>query len=449
MGGLALRSLRHRGSAFLATFTAILLGTALIGAFAALGETAVRNAAGTDRETLLTMAAVVGSWGALIALFSVASTVGITVAQRAVEVGLLRTIGATPRQVRRLVRAETLVVAVVATLLGSLLAWPAGRALLEVFTSGDLVSPGIEYAGGPASLGLTAAVLVVVCLLAASLAGRRATRAAPSVEPAETAAGAARLPRWRVVVGLVLIAYGIAGAVVTITVTRHADDPYLAMSTSGYCSILTGVGLAVLAPALLRGGAALSRPLLGSGSSAAAHLAAYNTSRRAHLLAGVLGPVIVLTSASVGTLMLVGIDERSITAETPETDLINLLNNVVVGMLVLFAAITVVNAFQAGISHRRTELQRLWLLGASPTQVERSVVAEAGIVAAVGVTLGLVASLTSIVPFAIARDEGLVPDGQLWLPPLVAAGCALLTLAAARAAARRTLATALRTAPAR
>lgn len=446
---LALRSLRHRGSAFAATFLAILLGTALIGGFAALGETALRNASGTDRETLLIMAAVVGSWGALIALFSVASTVGITVAQREVEVGLLRTIGATPRQVRRLVRAETLVVAVVAAVLGSGLAWPAGRALLSVFTSGDLVSPAVEYAGGPASLGATVTGLVLVCLLAATLAGRRATRGAPSIVAAETRAGAARLPWWRVVIGLVLVGYGIAGAVVTITVTRHADDPYLAMSTSGYCSILTGVGLAVLAPALLRRGAAVTRPLVTRGSSAAAHLASYNTARRAHLLAGVLGPVIVLTSASVGTLMLVGIDRRSMTVETPETDLINLLNNVVVGMLVMFAAITVVNAFQAGTSHRRAELRRLWLLGASPSQVERSVVAEAAIVAAVGVALGLVASLTTIVPFAVARGEGVVPDGQLWLPPLVAAACALLTLLAARAAARRTLATALRAVPAR
>ena len=62
------------------------------------------------------MGAVVGGWGAVIVLFSLVSTVGITVRQREVEIGLLRIIGATPRQARRLVRAETLLVAVVAAL---------------------------------------------------------------------------------------------------------------------------------------------------------------------------------------------------------------------------------------------------------------------------------------------------------------------------------------------
>ena len=64
-----------------------------------------------------------------------------------------------------------------------------------------------------------------------------------------------------------------------------------------------------------------------------------------------------------------------------------------------------------------------WLLGATPGQVAPRCSPEAAIVAVVGVVFGLlVASLATVVPFAIARDEGVVPDGQLWLPPLIAAG---------------------------
>jgi putative ABC transport system permease protein len=107
-------------------------------------------------------------------------------------------------------------------------------------------------------------------------------------------------------------------------------------------------------------------------------------------------------------------------------------------MLSVFAAIMVVNAFVATVAHRKDELRRLWLLGATPAQVERSVVSEAGIVAAVGVVLGTLASLASFVPFAVARHEGVVPDGQLWLPPLIVAGVVVLTLTAARGAVRRT-----------
>jgi putative ABC transport system permease protein len=173
----------------------------------------------------------------------------------------------------------------------------------------------------------------------------------------------------------------------------------------------------------------------------AGHLAAQNTRQRAHLLAGVLAPVIVLTSASVGTLMLVGIDGRTLSATgvpTADSDTINLLNNVVVAMMSLFAAIMVVNSFAAVLSHRRAELHRLWLLGATPSQVRSSVLAEAVVVGAAGIVLGLLASLATIIPFGVARHEGVVPDGQLWLPPLVAIAVAVLTLAAARSAVRRT-----------
>ncbi|WP_205475216.1 ABC transporter permease [Nocardioides sp. SYSU D00038] len=437
--GLAVRSLRHRATTFVATFVTVLLGTALIGSFATLAETATGPVPDVDAETLTVMGAVVGGWGSLIVLFAVASTTGIAVAQRDVEVGLLRVVGATPRQVRQLVRTETLVVSLVAALLGAALAAGTGRALLALLREGGLVSGSVAYGGGPASLGLTVAAVLTTCLVASTVTGRRATRGAPSVVPGEGRLEARRLPWWRVLAGLLLVGYGIAMGVVTIAVTRHSDDPYDAMATSGSSSILVGVGLATLSPVLLRWLSTPLRPLLDRlPGGATGHLAAFNTSRRAALLGGVLGPVIVLSAAAIGTLMVVGIDQRTVTgAPGADTDLINLLNNVVVGMLSLFAAILVVSSFAAVVSHRRAELRRLWLLGATPGQVTGSVLAEAAVVATVGVGLGAVASLASIVPFAVARDEGLVPDGQLWLPPLVVAGVVALTLLAARSAVHR------------
>ena len=83
--------------------------------------------------------------------------------------------------------------------------------------------------------------------------------------------------------------------------------------------------------------------------------------------------------------------------------------------------------------------------GSTPAEVKRSVVTEAAIVAVVGVIFGGLASLATIVPFAIARDEGVVPDGQLWLPPLLVVGVVVLTLTAARGAVRPALQKALHT----
>ena len=85
MMALALRSLRHRRTDFAATFLAVLLGAALIGAFATLVETALGPIDDADSTALLTMGAVVGAWGTVIVLFSVAATVGVTVGHRATE----------------------------------------------------------------------------------------------------------------------------------------------------------------------------------------------------------------------------------------------------------------------------------------------------------------------------------------------------------------------------
>ncbi len=436
MTRLAFASLRHRATASLATFVTVLLGTALMGSFATLAATATGPVSATDEETLFIMGTVVGGWGALIVLFAVVSTVGITVTQRETEIGLLRTIGATPRQVKRLVRAETLLVALVAAAAGAVLASFSGRGLLAMLQRGDMVADSVRYDPGAAPAA-TALLVVLVSLVAAGLASRRATRGPATITPSEDQPGSRRLPRWRVVVAVLLIGYALAMGVVTVTVSADDPDPYAAMQTSGSCSILVALGLASLAPWLLRHLSVVARPLVPSG--VAGHLAAFNTRRRAHLLAGVLAPVIVLTSAATSTLMVVGADGRTLPGgSTDESRTVNLLNNVVVGMVVLFAAVVVVNSFAAAVAHRRAELHRLWLLGATPQQVEASVLAEAGVVAAVGTALGTVASLASIVPFGIARHEGVVPDGQLWLPPVVIAAAVALTLLAARSAVRRT-----------
>jgi putative ABC transport system permease protein len=435
MIALALASVRHRRASFLATFVSVTLGTALIGSFATLVGTATGPVSADDTETLLIMGGVVGGWGAIIVLFSLASTIGIVVRQRAVELGLLRVVGASNRQVRRLVRAETLVVSGAAALAGCVFAAGGGALLLHLLREGGMVSDDVHQHAGPAAWLATAAVMVGTAQLAATIAGRRATRGTPRLALAEAATGRGRMPWWRVLVGLLLIGYGIGMAAVTVGVTAHSEDPYDAMATSGNSGILVGVGLATLSPLLLRWAAAATRPLVGRTR---AQLAVEDVARRPQLFGGVLAPVIVLTAATVSVLMLVNVDTRSLTVPDDGTEIINLLNYVVVAMVSLFAVVMVVNAWVTTVSSRKVELARLRLLGATPEQVRGSVLAEGGFVALVGVLLGLLASTASWMPFAVARHEGVVPDGGLWLPPLLMAGAVAVTLASAGLAVRRT-----------
>jgi putative ABC transport system permease protein len=99
----------------------------------------------------------------------------------------------------------------------------------------------------------------------------------------------------------------------------------------------------------------------------------------------------------------------------------------------------VVNAVTAVVAHRRQELERLWRLGATAGQLRATVVLEAAVVAVIGILFGLLGSTATAVPYSIVRHEGLVPDGQLWLAPLVAALAAALTIGTAAVTVRGVL----------
>jgi putative ABC transport system permease protein len=435
---VALRSLRHRPTAVIATFVAVFLGTALMASFATLVESAF-DAHDDDREIMMIIGGVVGGWGTLIVLFAVASTVGIVAEQRGRETALLRTLGATPRQARALIVIEAAVVALVAAAGGALVASLGGAVLFDALQRATIVTRATDYDGGPASVVTTAAVVVLVSTVAAVIGSRLATRGPAGLALRAAEVPVRRLRWWRVVAGIVLVASGLASAIVTITVTGKSTNPYAAMETSGSAAVVAGVGLATLAPWFLRLFATPVGPLLrrfGAG-----YLAAENLTRRPHVLAGMLGPVIVLVSTAVGTLVMVAVDARTRAAfGDPEGvgDMITMLNCVLVGVISLFAAIMVINSAVAVVAHRRSELDRIWRVGATRAQLGASIALEAGVIAAIGIVIGLLGSTATAVPYSIARHEGVVPNGQLWLPPLVAALALVLTVGAAWGAYRGT-----------
>ncbi|MER7176466.1 ABC transporter permease, partial [Streptomyces mesophilus] len=72
------------------------------------------------KETLTALGGSFGGIATLVAVFTAAGTVALSVGQRTREFALLRAVGATPRQIRRAVAAEALLVAPLAGLLGTL-----------------------------------------------------------------------------------------------------------------------------------------------------------------------------------------------------------------------------------------------------------------------------------------------------------------------------------------
>jgi putative ABC transport system permease protein len=107
-----------------------------------------------------------------IALFGIANTLALSVFERTREIGLLRAVGMTRAQLRRSVRWEAALIALLGTALGMAIGLGFAWAIVE-----SLASKGIDTFTVPAAqLVIAGAVATVASVAAAALPARRAAR---------------------------------------------------------------------------------------------------------------------------------------------------------------------------------------------------------------------------------------------------------------------------------
>uniref|UniRef100_UPI0015F0EA96 FtsX-like permease family protein n=1 Tax=Streptomyces phytophilus TaxID=722715 RepID=UPI0015F0EA96 len=153
MFSLAMRSIRQRPGRFAATLLSAFLGATIIMMFNSLLDTA--GAEGVDdvsSESLSTAAMVVGGYGSLLVFFAVASTLTVAVRQRSTEIDLLRSTGATPAQITRMIVGEAAVVGLVGSLLAIVPGMVGGRILLDMFQDSGQVADDVDHAFGTIAL---------------------------------------------------------------------------------------------------------------------------------------------------------------------------------------------------------------------------------------------------------------------------------------------------------
>lgn len=107
----------------------------------------------------------------IIALFGIGNTLALNVFERTREIGLLRAVGATQRQMRRIIRTEAVLVAVFGAIVGVLVGLAAGWALVTA-----LEDEGFEFAVNGATLAIILVVGFIAGVVAAVFPARRAAR---------------------------------------------------------------------------------------------------------------------------------------------------------------------------------------------------------------------------------------------------------------------------------
>ncbi|MGK5637696.1 FtsX-like permease family protein [Streptomyces sp. URMC 126] len=250
------------------------------------------------RELLTGLGGSFGGIAAMTAVFVVMGTVALATGQRAREFALLRAIGATPRQIRRTIATEAMIVAPVAGALGI----PPGLALAhwwfgELADRGALPD-GVRLDVGPIPLTVAVGTTLLSALLAGYAAARRSARLRPSQALGEAAVERVR-PGWvRTPLGLAAL----VGGTVLAGVAAGLDGENAANTALGVvmCFLLA---VALLGPLVARFCATVfGLPLRSGAAGAAGSLAADNSRAQAHRLASAITPIVMVT-AFCGTLV--------------------------------------------------------------------------------------------------------------------------------------------------
>lgn len=203
-------------------------------------------------QALTSAQAMAGSTAGLavcVAVFVVIATFAFATEQRRRELALLRLVGAAPRQVRRMVLGEALIVGVAAAVVGCALAPLCVVPLRSWMVDHEVAPSWFTIAFNPLPL-----LVAFVIGVAAALAGSAATLVRVSlIRPIEVLRESAVERRGMTPVRWLLGVGMLVGAVVTGVVIARTE-PYLAASARKYqmVPVLYVGAVALLAPVLLR-----------------------------------------------------------------------------------------------------------------------------------------------------------------------------------------------------
>jgi putative ABC transport system permease protein len=128
----------------------------------------------TDIDSMLAIFYVLLALAVIVSLFGIVNTLVLSTFERTRELGMLRAVGMTKRQVRRMVRHESIITA----LIGAGLGIAAGLGLAAAVTSA-FADEGLSFAVPAGALIALVVVATVAGVLAAILPARRASRLDP------------------------------------------------------------------------------------------------------------------------------------------------------------------------------------------------------------------------------------------------------------------------------
>ncbi|HEX3089871.1 MAG TPA: FtsX-like permease family protein, partial [Ilumatobacteraceae bacterium] len=256
---------------------------------------------------LIAIAGSLGGIAAVVATMVIAGMLALIVQQRHREIALLRAIAATPRQVRRAIKLETVTVVGLGACLGIVPGGWIARGVLGIWRDKGIVPTSFDSPHGILPAAIALAMTIMIGYSAAHIAGRRASRIRPIEALSESSLQPRRIGIVRPLLGSLLIAG--TGAVFAVAMNI---DGYLAPALVPAIVVLMFLVIGVLAPLLVSAGVwFLSSFTTRLGPTA--YLAGMNTRARTRRLASTVTPIVLaIGMAGMGFLQQsTNLDQRA------------------------------------------------------------------------------------------------------------------------------------------
>jgi putative ABC transport system permease protein len=246
------------------------------------------------RTVLIPVTAAFGGLAMFIAIFVVASTLGLSIQQREREIALLRAVAATPGQIRRMIAWEAVIVALAGSAAGI---WPGivlGTVLAHALLSHGIAPPNytLDYDWLSAAAAIGGGV--ATALLAVLAAGRRAARVPPALALTDAAAEPRLLGSGRVIGGLVAL----AGAIPLFAVSTTTTTPQTAAATSELNAVFLVVAAAFFGPVVAYAVARLLAPAIAALSPVGGFLASANLGAATRRFSSASTPLVLTVALS-------------------------------------------------------------------------------------------------------------------------------------------------------
>lgn len=220
---------------------------------------------------------------AFVAAFIINNTFNIVLGQRVRELGLMRALGATGKQVRRSVIAESAILGVLATVVGIGLGMLGALGIRGIFSAAGFSLPKGTLPLKPRTIIFAVLVGVGTTVVASLIPAIKAARTQPIAALRDDPRLDSTTARRRTIIGLVITAIGIAFA--AIGLAGGGNSARETLSSLGLGAVLVFIGVATLSPLVARPvsralGAALPR-VFGTPGRLARENAARNPRRTA------------------------------------------------------------------------------------------------------------------------------------------------------------------------